>query len=114
MAGQEHACASENAPRLAEKRHRSVQEREVGAHRVAVAGCSAHLYGETDQPIRQQTAAVHEEIHHVGVVGVLDAAEARLDHGESGLHEHDQEASDQRPDEVNGNFVLSDLIGSIG
>ena len=31
-----------------------------------------------------------------------------------GLHEHDQEAGDQRPDEVDGDLVLADLVDHVG
>ena len=37
-----------------------------------------------------------------------------LDDGEAGLHEHDEEAGDQRPDEVDGDLVLADLVDEVG
>ncbi len=40
--------------------------------------------------------------------------QARFHHGEARLHEHDQEAGDQRPDEVDGDLILPDLVGHIG
>ena len=42
------------------------------------------------------------------------AAEARFHHREARLHEHDQEARDQRPYEVDGDFVLPHLVGNVG
>ena len=39
--------------------------------------------------------------------------EARLDDREAGLHEHDEEAADQRPGEVDGDLVLPDLIHEV-
>ena len=81
--------------------------------RFPLPGRAAHLDSEADNPVREQTASVYEEIHHVGVVGVLHAAKPRLDHGEASLHEHDQEAGDQRPDEVDGDLVLADLVGHV-
>ena len=83
------------------------------AAQVAVSGRAAHLNGEADDPVGEQPARIHEEVHHVGVVGVFDATEARLDHGESGLHEHDQEAGDQGPGKVDADLVLADLVGNI-
>ena len=74
---------------------------------------AAHLNREADQPVGQHADAVHHEVHHHGVVGVLRAAQTGLDDGESGLHEHDQEAGDQGPDEVDGDLVLADLIGDV-
>ena len=83
------------------------------AAEVAVSCSPTHLYGEADQPVRQQTTAVHEEIHHIGVVRVLHSAQTRLNHGESGLHEHDQEAANQCPGKVNPDLVLPHLVGDI-
>ena len=37
-----------------------------------------------------------------------------LHDGEAGLHEHDEEAGDQRPDEVDGDLVLADLVDDVG
>jgi len=42
---------------------------------------------------------VHEVLHHE-VGRVLGATETRFDHREAGLHEVDQEGSDEHPDEV--------------
>ena len=81
--------------------------------RFPLPGGAAHLDGEADNPVREQPTRVHEEVHHVGVVCVLHAAQTRFDHGESGLHEHDQKASDQGPDEVDRDLVLADLVGNI-
>ena len=36
-----------------------------------------------------------------------------LDDGEAGLHEHDEEAGDQRPDEVDGDQVLADRVDDV-
>src|SRR6185437_13847489 len=47
------------------------------------------------------------------MVGVLDAAQARFHHGEPGLHEHNQEAADECPGEVNAELVLANMIGHI-
>jgi len=81
--------------------------------RVAVTGCPAHLYGEPEDPVREQTACIHEEVHHVRVVGVLHAAQAGLDHGEARLHEHDEKAADEGPDEIDRDLVLTDLVRHI-
>ena len=80
------------------------------AAQVGHAADAAHLDREADQPVRQHADAVHHEIHHHGVIGVLGAAQARLDDGKPGLHEHDQEAADQCPGEVDGDLVLADLV----
>ena len=86
-------------------------------HRRAAQGAqrshAAHLNGEADQPVGQQTGAIDHEVHHHGVVGVLGPAQARFDRREPGLHEHDQEAGDQGPHEVDGDPVLADLVQSV-
>ena len=72
------------------------------------------MNSEADQPVGKQTAAVHEEVHHVGVICVLHPAQARFHHGKAGLHEHDQKAGNERPNKVDGNLVLPYLVGNIG
>ena len=57
---------------------------------------------------------VDHEVHAHGVRGVLRAGEAGLDHREAGLHEHDEEAADQRPHEVDGDLVVADGVHDLG
>ena len=45
--------------------------------------------------------------------GVLGAGEPGFNQGKTGLHEHDQEARDQRPHEVDGYAVLSGHVGQL-
>ena len=42
-------------------------QRRQGSH----ARSAAHLDGESAYPVSEQTEAVHHEVHHHGVVGVL-------------------------------------------
>ena len=37
-----------------------------------------------------------------------------LHHREAGLHEHDEEAGEQRPDEVDGDLVVTDSVHHFG
>ena len=94
-------------------------DRELGVERRRAAEVgdradAAHLNGEADQPVGEHADAVHHEVHHHGVVGVLGAAEPGFDDREAGLHEHDQEAADQRPDEVDGDPVLARPVHEVG
>src|SRR5207247_16460 len=75
---------------------------------------AARVEGDGNQPGGDHPEAVHHEVHHHGVVGVLRPAEAGLDQGEAGLHEHDQEARDEGPDEVDRDPVLTDLVDDVG
>ena len=84
-----------------------------GAAQVTDSAYATHLNGKADQPVGQHAHAVHHEVHHHGVIGVLGAAEASFHDGETGLHEHDQEAGDQRPHEVDGDLVLPDLVDDV-
>jgi hypothetical protein len=83
------------------------------AAQVSVPSSTAHLDRKSDDPIGEQTAPIHKEVHHVGVIGVLRSAQSCLHHGKPGLHEHDQEACDQGPGEVDADFVLANLVGYV-
>src|SRR5690348_4085890 len=90
-----------------------LRSQTLQAAKISVSCSTSHLYGKAYEPVRQQTAAIHEEVHHVCVIGVLHPAQTRFNHSEPGLHKHDQEACDQCPDKVDSNLVLTDLIGDI-
>src|SRR5262249_19650192 len=102
---------------LAEEAERFVEEFDAVLHaewrnpaEVAIPTQATHLDGEADQPVSKHADAVHHKVHHHRVVRVLGAAQTCLHDREAGLHEHDQEASDQRPNEIDGDFILADLI----
>src|SRR5882757_3496133 len=90
------------------------RRQRLEATKIAVARSSAHLDCESDQPVGEQAAGVHEEIHHVRVIGVFHPAQARLDHGKTCLHEHDEKAAYECPNEVDGDLVLPNLVSNIG
>jgi hypothetical protein len=46
----------------------------------------------------------------LGVISVLGTAETGFYNGEASLHEHDQKACNQRPDKVNRDLILADLV----
>ena len=46
--------------------------------------------------------------------GVLRTAQTRFDRGETGLHEHDQEAGHQRPNEVDRVQIVDDAVVETG
>ncbi len=66
---------------------------------------AAGLNREADRPVRHHRDAVDHEVHGGGVRGILGAGEAGLDHREAELHQHDQEARHQGPDEVDGDSI---------
>ena len=111
--GEEHSAFAEDAPMGAEQRDQMLGVQRLQPAQISVAGGAAHLDGEADNPVGEQPARIDEEVHHVGVVGVFHATEPGFNHGETGLHEHDQKAGDQRPDKVDGDLVLADLVGNI-
>ena len=55
---------------------------------------------ESADPEPEHAEAVDHEVHRHGVRRILRPAQARLHEREAGLHEHDEEPGDQRPDEV--------------
>ncbi len=85
----------------------------VQAAEVRVAGRRTHLDCETYDPVGEEPAGVHKEVHHVRVIRILYPGKSRFHHREARLHEHDQEAADQRPNEVGGDLVLADLVSHI-
>ena len=104
-AAQEESRVAEQAPRLAAQMQREFVAQLVEAterrHRTEAAG----LQREADRPVREHADAVHHEVHGEGVGGVLGPRETGLHHGEPGLHEHHEEARNQRPHEVDGDRV---------
>jgi len=53
---------------------------------------------------------VNHEVHCKSMAGVLGAAQTGFHHCEAALHEHDQEARDERPGEVDRYAVVTDRI----
>jgi len=47
------------------------------------------------------------------VVGIFGPAKAGFHNGKPRLHEHDKKAGDEGPNEVDGNFILADLIHQV-
>ncbi len=67
--------------------------------------------GETANVKAQHAERIDHEIHGHGVVHVFGAGHARFHHGEPGLHEHDEEARDQGPHDVDGHSVMPNRRG---
>ena len=67
---------------------------------VAERADAAHLQGEADGPEAEDADRVDEEVHAHRVGDVLRAGQPGLDEREAGLHEHDEEAGEQGPDDV--------------
>ena len=81
----------------------AVQRRHAAERRRAADGGAVEAAAHEGEPADEEpehAQRVHQEVHRHRVGGVLGADQAGLDQREAGLHEHDQEAGDQRPDEV--------------
>ncbi len=87
--------------------------RAGGAAEIGYRTNTAHLNGEAAKPVGEHADAIDHQVHHHGVVGIFCASKAGFEQGETELHEHHQVAGDERPDDVEGDFVLPDLIGEI-
>ena len=74
----------------------------------------AHLKRETAHPVAEHAQRVDHVVHRERVGRVLGSSEARLDHGEPGLHEHDQEAGHERPYDVYGDLVVAHRLHDLG
>ena len=69
---------------------------------------------KTVDPKAESAERVDHQVHGRRVRRILGAAQPRLDEHKPGLHEHDQEAGDQRPHIVDGVQVVDDAIIQIG
>ena len=66
------------------------------------------------RPKKRDSRGVDHQVHSRRVRSILGTAQRRLDEHKSGLHEHDQEASDQHPNIVDRVQVVEDTIIQIG
>ncbi len=87
------------------ERTRSADERRPGAGGRRVDAAHHQCVSRDEKP--DHAERIDQEVHAHGVSDVLGAAHAGFDQGKPGLHEHDQESSQKRPDEVDcpGVFV---------
>ena len=107
-AGEAEAGRAEEAPAVvavdgrADGEHvvqrRQAAQRDRSADRGAVEA-AAHEREAADEEA-EHAERVHREVHRHRVRGVLGADQAGLDQREARLHEDDEEARDQHPDEV--------------
>jgi hypothetical protein len=86
----------------------------VGAAEVGDVADAAEHQRVAGEPEAEDADPVDHEVGHHHVGGVLLAAEAGLHQREPGLHEHHQEAGDQRPGEVDGDLVLAGGVADRG
>ena len=89
-----------------------MRRRVQGKGRVAVS-----FSGGLDSPLLAMLALRYAEVvlcSAYATGSILGPAQARLDHGKAGLHEHDQEAGNQSPDKVDGDLILANLIRDVG
>ena len=73
----------------------------AGAADVGAVGATAHE-GEAADEEAEHPKGVDHEVHGHGVGGVFATDQAGFDQCETRLHEHDQEAADQRPSHIDG------------
>ena len=104
---QEEALGAEEAERMAEERDHelAVERRRAPEH--GHRAHTAHLQGEAADPVAEHADGIDHEVHRHRVGGVLGPAEAGLHEREPRLHEHDQEAGQQRPHQVDGDLAVA-------
>ena len=84
---------------------------EIGHHaQVRDLAHPAEHKGKPADPETQHADGVNHDIHAHGMHGVLGPGKARLHQREAQLHEHDQVAGDQGPDNVNGDLVVAHRV----
>ena len=110
VAAQEEALEAEEAEGVAEQVDGELVVERRGAAERGDRADAAHLQREAADPVAEHADRIDHEVHAHRVRGVLRAGEAGLDHREPGLHEHDEEAGEQRPDEVDGDLVVADRL----
>ena len=111
---QEEAARPENSPRLAKQRKGVLGIQGHRATQRSSWSDATHLQSEPAHPERKQPETIDHEVHHHGVIRILRAAQSCFHDGKPGLHEHNEEAGNKGPHEVDGNPVLPNLIYRIG
>ena len=101
---------TEDAEGLAEERDDMFGVQRRGTTEIRDRADTPHLNRKTNQPICKHADAVDHEIHHHGMVGILGPTQAGLHNGKPRLHEHDKKPCDERPNEIDGDFILAYLI----
>src|SRR4051812_27081470 len=102
-------CAPQ-APGLTEEADRVLGVKCACTAERTHAADPTHLDRKSAYPVSEQAEAVDHEIHHHGVIGILRATKAGFNDCKPGLHEHDQKSSDQCPNEVDRDSVLTNLV----
>ena len=108
VAAQEEALHAEEAEGVAEETDGELAIERCGAAKHAQSTDAAHLQRVAADPVPEHAYRVDHEVHRHGVRGILRAREAGLHHREPALHEHHEEASEQRPHEIDGDLVVTD------
>lgn len=120
MSDQEESAAAEQAPVLSaegEIEHVAQGADVIQADGRRPAGAagdsvdSAAHEGESAGEEAGHAEGVDHHVHAHGVGRVFGAAHAGFDQGEAALHEHHQEAGQERPDVIQGPFQSGDASG---
>ena len=74
---------------------------------------TAELEGEANRVVGDERHRKGGDVHHHHVAGVFGPGQARHEEGEADLHEQDQEAGDEQPDEVDGDMEVTGFAGEL-
>src|SRR5690348_7658240 len=88
----------ERVRRFPDRQHRVDRRREAVRADDAVA--VAERNSEADKPVDERADSEDEDVLAGDMRGVLHSRQARLEEGEAGLHEHDEDRRDDDPDRV--------------
>jgi hypothetical protein len=114
VAAEEEALGAEEVEGLPEERHRVLAGEGSRSSERGHRPHSAHLEGEAADPVPEHADGIDHVVHRERVGGVLRAREARLHHRETRLHEHDEEAGEERPHDVDRDLVVPDGVHHLG
>jgi hypothetical protein len=105
LSRQTESFPSQNVP--VTDRNPVIQRRKATKIRHTNVANAAELDTETDQEVTDHADRIDEEIHRHDMQRVFPPAEAGFNEREAKLHEHDEEASEKRPGEIDPEAVLA-------
>ena len=106
-AGKEETLAAKESELLSEERDGDFMVEPGITAQSADGAQSAEHEGKPADVESEHAQGIDHQVHGHGMSRILGPGKARLHHGESRLHEHDQEAGNQRPDEIDGHPVMT-------
>ena len=104
---QKETLEPKQAERLSKERHRELMVQTGCAPKRSHRAHAPHLKSIAADPVTQHAYAIDHEVHAHRMRHVLRARKTGLYQGEPRLHEHHEEAREQRPHDIDGNLIVT-------